>query len=445
MGVISLRVFVAGVALLSVAAFLLVVLVTPGLSDGQVTAALFFTVLIVLARALPYTLARGAKGSITFFPAIGLAAICPSWIAVLSIVAAEFIWEIALRRGSLKLVFNVAQHSLTVALSILIFSAFGGISLLSADGYQIVPFALLFATYFATNSLLVSSVVATAERLDVLTVWRNNTKGSTAYDILSLPFVFLFAQSYVVVGFVGPALLAIPLLGVRELYRTNEQLQEINRELLELMVAAIEARDPYTSGHSRRVAQNAAIIGRSLGMSPRTVERLHTAALLHDVGKIHEEYAAILQKPGKLTEDERLIMETHPQRSADLISRVSQLKDVIEPIRHHHENWDGSGYPDGRRGLDIPIMSRIIMIADTIDAMMTDRPYRKALSGEQVTNELLRLSGKQFDPTICERLLNSSVHRKLLFQRASTQSVTPGSAPTSVGALVSRPLRVEAI
>src|SRR5438552_15549030 len=121
------------------------------------------------------------------------------------------------------------------------------------------------------------------------------------------------------------------------------------------MVAAIEARDPYTSGHSRRVADKARIIARSCGVGNKDVERISVAALLHDVGKIHEVFGPILSKPGRLTPEENAIMKTHPVKSEELAATVSELKDLLPMIRHHHENWDGSGYPDQLKGEAIPL------------------------------------------------------------------------------------------
>jgi len=241
---------------------------------------------------------------------------------------------------------------------------------------------------------------------------------------MSLPFAFIFATVYVHFGAIGVAGLAIPLLGARQLYKTNWQLENTNQELLQLMVAAIEARDPYTSGHSRRVSHNAKIIARALNLASRQVERVGTAALLHDVGKIHEVFAPILRKPGRLTPDERLTMETHPIKSAELVQNVSQLKDLIIPIRHHHENWNGTGYPDGLKADAIPLWSRIIMFADTIDAMTTDRPYRAALTEAAVRAELVRYRGEQFDPQICDALLASPLY-SLLFSKERAASRTP--------------------
>jgi HD-GYP domain-containing protein (c-di-GMP phosphodiesterase class II) len=215
------------------------------------------------------------------------------------------------------------------------------------------------------------------------------------------------------VGAIGFMILA---LGYRHINKVNWQLEQTNQELLQLMVAAIEARDPYTSGHSRRVARNARLIAQAIGLRERQVERVAVAALLHDVGKIHEVFAPILSKPGRLTAEENAIMQTHPIKSEELVRTVSQLSDVVAPIRHHHENWDGTGYPDGLIAEKIPIASRIIMFADTIDAMTTDRPYRAALTEPQVRAEFVKLRGRQFDPNICDKLLDSPVYPRLFDQ-----------------------------
>jgi HD-GYP domain-containing protein (c-di-GMP phosphodiesterase class II) len=219
---------------------------------------------------------------------------------------------------------------------------------------------------------------------------------------------FYLAWLYSSLGPAGAAALVIPLLGVRQLYRTTLELSKVTEELLDLMVAAIEARDPYTSGHSQRVARASKLIAGVVGLRPAEIERVGVAALLHDVGKIDEAFAPILAKEGRLTPEEWDVMKRHPVRSAELVGLLSSLRDVVPAVRHHHENWDGTGYPDGIKGEAIPLASRIIMFADTLDAMTSDRPYRKALSVEEAKAEFVRFRGLQFDPTICDRILDES-------------------------------------
>ena len=193
------------------------------------------------------------------------------------------------------------------------------------------------------------------------------------------------------------------MIAVRQLYRTNAELTTVTEELLDLMVAADPgARDPYTSGHSQRVARGSEIIAKAFGLSSSDVERVTVAALLHDVGKIDERFAPILAKEGRLTPEEWAIMKLHPIRGAELVGKLSSLRDIVSAVRHHHENFDGTGYPDGLRGVEIPLASRIIMFADTLDAITTDRPYRKALGIDEARAEFLKFRGKQFDPEICD-------------------------------------------
>ena len=149
------------------------------------------------------------------------------------------------------------------------------------------------------------------------------------------------------------------------------------------------------------------IIARGLGLSEREIEQIGKAALLHDVGKIYEKYGPILRKADKLTSEEWATMQEHPVDGANLVATMSGLKEIIPAIRHHHENWDGSGYPDGLAGERIPLAARVISFADTIDAMTSERPYRQPLTEAQVRAEIVRCRGRQFDPSITDRLIAS--------------------------------------
>lgn len=388
----------------------------PALNAADARAAAYMAVVGTLAHIMLYRLPKGGSGSIAFIPYLAACLIAPTWVTVLAIAFSITLAELLVRRREpLKVVFNVAQASLALCIATLSFLLLGGrplgelsgVSLMEGAASNSLPTVALIVVFFATNSLLVSGVVAISGGGNLVHIWKRNTLATVAYDILSSPIVYLFGWVYVVAGPVGATGLCIPLLGIRQLYRTNSQLEQVNRELLELMVKAIEARDPYTSGHSRRVAHYSKVISRAIGLGAQETERIGIAALLHDVGKIHEVYAPILRKPDRLSPDEWAVMQTHPIKSAELVSTVSHLKDIVAPVRHHHENWDGTGYPDGLAGNDIPLGSRVVLFADTIDAMTTDRPYRKALGEAQVRAELLKCRGRQFDPVLCDKLLSS--------------------------------------
>ncbi len=233
---------------------------------------------------------------------------------------------------------------------------------------------------------------------------------------------YLFAIVYVKFGVLGTMALGCRLLAVRQLYQ--DKLSTRTRKPGAARANGCcdrSSRSLHFWSFSRRVARNARIIGRAVGLPSRDVDRVAIAGLLHDVGKIHEVFAPLLRKPGKLSSDERTTMETHPIKSAELVRNVSHLSDISSVIRNHHENWDGTGYPDGLRGEEIPLLSRIIMVADTVDAMTTDRPYRGAMGEAEVRAELIRLSGKQFDPIMCEKLLASTFTRPCSNARRQTR------------------------
>jgi putative nucleotidyltransferase with HDIG domain len=376
-------------------------------------AALTFGVISVLAQLLSYRTGRSSTGSVSFIPVLASAAIAPHWVSIVAVIASSLAGQIVAKRNTLRTIFNPAQEAFALALAILAYRAFGGIPLHRIADSSSLSLIALFLVFFTTNSICVSGALGIVGQRSAWLIWKENTLSALPYDFLSLPAILFFVWTYTQYGTVGAFVFAVPLLGIRQLYKVTGQLEQTNRELLELMVAAIEARDPYTSGHSRRVAEKARIIARAIGLRDKDIERIVAAALLHDVGKIHEVFGPILSKPGRLTPEEQVIMRTHPVKSAELAGKVTELRDVVPLIRHHHENFDGTGYPDGLKGEGIPLGSRIIMFADTIDAMTTDRPYRAALDATSVRKELLRFRGTQFDPSICDALLRSSEYSKL--------------------------------
>ncbi len=388
----------------------------PDFSVDFVRAAVTFGLISTLAQALRYRTGSESSGSLSFIPILASAAIAPHWVTVVAVAVASLAAQLLARKQILKTIFNSAQNALSVALAIIAYLTLGGLPIRHISESGSISLFGLFLVFFLTNSICVSIAIGIVSGQSSWMRWKETTLGALPYDFLSLPVILFFVWIYTQYDVVGAFVLAVPLLGLRQLYKVNWQLEQTNRELLELMVAAIEARDPYTSGHSRRVAEKARVISRAVGLREKETERIVAAALLHDVGKIHEVFGPILSKPGRLTPEEQVIMRTHPVKSAELAGTVTQLRDVVPLIRHHHENWDGTGYPDGLKADAIPLGSRIIMFADTIDAMTTDRPYRAALDATSVRKELLRFRGTQFDPQICDTLLRSPAYSKLFAQ-----------------------------
>lgn len=422
----KVRIAVSLVMLLASISVLALASIRPAIDAAELRAAICICALSLCAHLMPYQRAAGGPaGSIAFIPILASVFLAPHWITAVAVAFCVVSLEVVLRRTAIKALFNVAQHVLSASLAVLLYVALGGRSVLDDRVVQLIPMLGAALAFMACNSIAVSMVVSLSERRNILQVWKANTLGGLPYDLLSLPIVYAFARVYADWGATGALMLAIPLLGIRQLYKTNWLLEKTNRELLELMVAAIEARDPYTSGHSRRVARNARIIARAVGLPSREVERISIAALLHDVGKIHEIFAPILRKPGRLTSEEQQIMESHPAKSVELIRNVSHLQDILPAVQHHHENWDGTGYPSGIAGELIPLGARIIRFADTIDAMTSDRPYRAALGKKEVRAELVKFRGAQFDPTLCDTLLSSALFAQLF----EGSSITPLNSP----------------
>jgi HD-GYP domain-containing protein (c-di-GMP phosphodiesterase class II) len=188
---------------------------------------------------------------------------------------------------------------------------------------------------------------------------------------------------------------------VRKLKHALRQNQELFLETIRTLAAAIDAKDPYTKGHSERVSSYSMAIARHLGLSFDDVFHVRIAAILHDVGKLGVE-DSILNKPGGLTEEEYEVMRRHPDIGAQIMAPISKLKTIIPGIRNHHETWDGRGYPDRLEGQEIPMVARIIGVADTFDAMTTNRPYQKAMPLEYVTQKLRAMAGTRFDPKVVD-------------------------------------------
>ncbi|MBI4685436.1 MAG: HD-GYP domain-containing protein [Nitrospirae bacterium] len=172
------------------------------------------------------------------------------------------------------------------------------------------------------------------------------------------------------------------------------------------LAETIEKRDPYTGGHTKRVMNYSLAIGRMMGLNKAELENLKLSAILHDIGKIGIR-DKILMKKGRLEPAEIEMMNMHPKYGSEILKHVKQLKDIIPGMRGHHEKYDGSGYPDGLKGNQIPLAARIIAVADTFDAITTDRPYSKALSVDAAFDEMKKNAGRQFDPEVLAAFLDA--------------------------------------
>ncbi len=206
-----------------------------------------------------------------------------------------------------------------------------------------------------------------------------------------------------------------------------QALERSYSEVLTALVAAVETRDPYTKGHSQKVARIAAQIGEAMNLPPEALRLLFQAGLLHDVGKIGIP-DAILNKPGRLTPEELQLVRTHPLLSEDIVGRIPSLRPTLEAIRWHHERLDGSGYPEGLRGERIPLEARILAVADVYDAMTSGRSYRAAWSEAAVLAYLRQEAGRLFDARCV-----AALHRALQRQEEAGQAAAPADAAVAGG------------
>ena len=190
----------------------------------------------------------------------------------------------------------------------------------------------------------------------------------------------------------------------KQLMDSYARLEQSSVEAIETLNATVEAKDPYTAGHSRRVQELAVAIGTELGLDGRALEHLRLAGLFHDIGKLAVP-DAILTKPDRLTPEEFELIQRHSEAGAQIVGKLGHLRDAVPIIRHHHERWDGTGYPDGVAGMDIPLEAAIVGLADAWDAMTTDRPYHRALNVQEAIAEVRDGRGTQFSPEVVDAFL----------------------------------------
>lgn len=369
---------------------------------------------------------RRVRSSIAFLPLLALIVIFPVAAVVVAVVLMFLINDLRPSRKWHSLAFNLAQAVLAYGLAGAVFSGLNQASSAGGMGDDLHAFLGMFfpfygaaVTFFSLNILFVSTYIAIRDDQRLLAVIAEATGrggGNFLYDLLASPVALLAGYLYWKFHVAGLLAVVFPLLLIRYSYLSALQLERANRDLLRVLIKAIETRDPYTSGHSLRVSTLARMIAEDYGLRPRTAIDVETAALLHDIGKIDALYAEIISKDAELTSEEVAVIRTHATKGADLLQTLTSLeREVIVGVRHHHERYDGRGYPDGLSGKDIPLAARIIMVCDSIDAMLSDRPYRAALPISKVRSELKRCAGSQFDPDLVGTILRHNTLERAEF------------------------------
>lgn len=260
-------------------------------------------------------------------------------------------------------------------------------------------FPLAAAAYFLVNLLSVL-LLFWGLGMDPKHLWRRQYRHFTLAYLGLSPLAFLVGELYRTLGVWSVLVVLVPVVYAWQMWRHQVRLLQAVNAVINSLVSLLEARDAYTARHSQRVAAIASDIARELGLSPEELELVEKAALLHDIGKVGVP-DAVLGKASGLSREEWNLMRSHPLMGEALLSPLFAYLGGIGPgVRHHHERWDGRGYPDGLAGLEIPLLARIIAVADAYEAMTSDRPYRRGKSPEEALREIKDLSGIQFDPKV---------------------------------------------
>jgi diguanylate cyclase (GGDEF)-like protein/putative nucleotidyltransferase with HDIG domain len=395
-------------------------------------------VLVGLGQVLSLEVEETGSISVSAVGALAAAAIIgPRAAIALAITMSAVEWS-ARRAVFHQLLFNVGALSLASLAAAAIFSVhFSGEI---GTGIFVSSGLLAGLVYMVVNMGLVSIAVGIEGRESPLRVWRERFAWLAPHYAVYGFIAAVIYEAYKPIGAWAIVVFALPLFLMRKtqeaylkhtqrsahklreaaetiqtqnvsLEQANRLLKERSTAAMESLSATVDARDAYTAGHSRRVQQLGLAIGRELGLSHAELELLGHAALFHDIGKLGIP-DAILLKPSSLTDEEWVIMASHAAEGASIINRLGFLSDAVPEIRHHHERFDGQGYPDGLSGDDIPLGARIIHVADAFDSMLTTRVYRPARPAQDALQELRRMSGSQFCPR-CVAALDAIVETEM--------------------------------
>lgn len=311
------------------------------------------------------------------------------------------------RVDPLKFAFNAGQLVVAALVSGWVYLLAGG-KLLSAGAFQqsdfpgqLLPILLVSGVGVLVNFGLAGTAVQLLQGVSLRRIWLWDFS-AVAPSQLALGLVGVtMAQVIAAVGIPGLLLFVIPLVVARSTYLRYAEVHDAYAGTIRSLVAALEAKDPYTKGHSVRVARYCVALAQELGLGDRAVERLEYAALLHDLGKVGISHG-ILSKRGALTAAEMEEIRRHPDIGAHIIDSVPYLEDLVEVVRHHHERYDGSGYGHALAGESIPLAARIMAVADAYDAMTSERSYRGALEPPAALQEVIAGAGTQFDSRVVD-------------------------------------------
>lgn len=330
------------------------------------------------------------------------------------------LWLQRRKQPAYRVVFNAAAPALSICLASWVYRSLGA-PLASAPEFEItrilIPLCAFATTYFIANTFLIAVAIALEQRLSAWHVWKNNFRwlwlnffSGASVAVLLVSFgnsTNTFSAIWIVLPFLGVSYFTYQtsMARIADANRHVEKLNTLYLSTIETLAMAIDAKDQITHGHIRRVQKYAVLLAREIGVTDdQQLRAIAAASLLHDMGKLAvPEY--ILNKPGALTPAEFERMKLHASVGADILSAIDFPYPVVPIVRHHHENWDGGGYPSGIRGADIPIGARILSVVDCFDALTSDRPYRPRLSDDDALQVVRERRGTMYDPLVVDAFL----------------------------------------
>jgi putative nucleotidyltransferase with HDIG domain len=365
----------------------------------------FWTILALVGSALPVQLPRGTVQAVAIAPVLG--SLFLGGPAVAAWVAAVGTTEVRELKGRIPWYGSLANHA-----GLVIPAVVAGVARELLMGLAIGPFAdfltamIASAIFIVMNLVLASLLLGLRTGQQVFAVFRGDLTGISSGVIALAPLAWLMTVTYAVQWW-ATALFAVPLYSTRLAYKRFVEMREMFTQTIGALAEAVDKRDPYTAKHSHRVKEIAVDIGRVMRVSDAELEALEWGGLLHDVGKIGVPDNVLL-KQERLNKEERMIMNAHPVLGAQIIAPVNKLAAELPIIRHHHEWYNGSGYPDRLIGDEIPKLARILHVADAFEAMTAARPYRMTpLTTEQALGELRKFAGVQFDPVMVDAFVRT--------------------------------------
>ena len=372
---------------------------SPGLGGWAGVA--YWTMLTLVAQAFPVKMPRGAVVSVAIAPILAACAI--GGPASAAVVASLGITEWREVRGNVPWYGTLYNHAAVIIPAILATLSF---DMLAGPGFtpslrSLTGVLLAGVVLYGANAVLVSVVVVVRDRQSLSSIMAGDYRLISGNLLGMAPLAWLIAVVWSVAWWAVP-LFALPLYTNRAAYQATVQIRDMFTQTVRALASAVDARDPFTARHSENVQTIAVEIGRVMRCSEAELEALEWGGLLHDIGKIAVRDDVLL-KQDKLTREERIAMNAHPVKGYEIIKPVARLAPELPIILHHHEWYNGSGYPDHLVGEEIPKLARILHVADAFEAMTASRPYRmRPLSKEQAMAELRKYAGIQFDPVVLD-------------------------------------------